>query len=216
MAHQTPTIVAQKRDRLGSRYSQRLRKAGRLPGVIYGHKTDPVAISVDAKEMLTHLQHRLHVINVSLADGATETCLVKDLQFGYLGDNVIHIDFTRVDLDEEVSVSVALRFVGTPAVAAKPGVVLTHDLTQLEVACKVNAIPDEIRVDLSSLETIFTVGQIRLPEGVRAVPRPDTVVAHISMIHEEVSAGEAAEVTAAPTEPEVITAKKEVEEPAAE
>jgi large subunit ribosomal protein L25 len=214
MAYQTPTIVATTRDRLGSRYSQRLRKAGRLPGVIYGHRKAPVAISVEAKEMLTHLQRGLHVVNVHVDGGATETCLVKDLQFGYLGDNVIHIDFARVDLDEEVHVNVAIRFVGTPAAATKPGVVLTHDMTQLEVICKVNAIPGEIRVDLSSLETTFTVGEINLPENVRAAARPDSVVAHISLVHEEVPTGEAAEVApAAPAEPEVITAKKEEEAP---
>ena len=104
MAHETPTINATTRDQLGTRYSKRLRKTGRLPGVIYGHKANPVAISVDEKETLTVLKKGAHVINVAIDGKQPETCLIKDLQFGYLGDNVIHVDFARVDLNEEVAV----------------------------------------------------------------------------------------------------------------
>ncbi len=68
--------------------------------MIYGHKREPLAVSVDTKEMLSHLQQGAHVLALTV-DGAreAETCLVKDLQFGYLGDTVIHVDFARVDLD---------------------------------------------------------------------------------------------------------------------
>src|SRR5438046_2509812 len=98
MKQETPTIAATKRQRVGSRYSQRLRKSGQLPGVIYGHKTEPLSITIGEKETLAVLKHGAHVVNVALEGGQPETCLVKDVQYGYLGDNVIHIDFTRVDL----------------------------------------------------------------------------------------------------------------------
>ena len=102
MTHETPTISAEKRERLGSRYAQRLRKSGRLPAVIYGHGSDPVSVSVDEKTTLAHLHHGRHVLNVEIDGEDAETCLVKDLQFGWLGDDLIHVDLTRVNLDQEV------------------------------------------------------------------------------------------------------------------
>jgi len=206
----TPSITATTRERTGSRYAQRLRKQGRLPAVIYGHETDPVSISVDEKEMLTHLKHGTHVLSLNVEGGSKETCLVKELQFGYLGDNVIHVDFARVDLDEEVHVHVHLNFVGEPASARKTGAILSHDLTELEVICRVNEIPDEIKVDLNLMgeATVLTVGEVPLPPGLRATTNPGTPVAHISFVHKEEAVGEEVEVVPGAEEPEVITEAK--------
>ena len=210
MAHETPTITAQTRERTGTRFSQRLRKAGRLPAVIYGHKSDPVSISLDEKEILLHLHHGSHVVNVTIEGGKTETCLVKELQFGYLGDNIIHLDLARVDLDEEVHVQVHLNFIGKSTEAQKVGAIVSHPITELEVICKVSAIPGEIKVDSSKMEgTIFTVGDIELPSSVRTEVKPDTPILTISFIHEEEAVGEEVEVAAETTsEPEVITENK--------
>jgi large subunit ribosomal protein L25 len=209
MKHETPVIQATPRERVGTRYTQRLRKTGRLPGVIYGHKANPVAISVDEKSTLAVLSHGAHVVNVAIEGGSPETCLVKDIQFGYLGDNVIHVDFARVDLNEEVEVSVHLKFVGHPESAKKPGAVLSHPMTQLDVVCKVSEIPDEIKVDITKMDNVFTVGEIQLPAGVRTKVSPHQLVAQVTLVLEEVAASpEAAEVTAGGAEPEVITEKK--------
>lgn len=212
MKHETPTIQAKLRDRIGSRYSQRLRKAGRLPGVIYGHKANPVAVSVDEKEMLTVLRHGTHVVNINVEGGESQTCLVKDLQFGYLGDNVIHIDLARVDLDEEVTVHVALHFVGEPKGAKSAGAVVSHPMTELEIVCRVTDIPDEIRVDLSSMEDVFTVSDLVLPPGVRTTLDAGTPIAQITFVS-EAEEGEAVAVEGA-AEPEVITSAKSEEEKA--
>ena len=210
MAQETPTITAQPRERTGTRFSQRLRKSGRLPAVIYGHKSDPVSISVDEKEMLIHLHHGSHVVNVTIEGGKTETCLVKDLQFGYLGDNVIHLDLARVNLDEEVHVQVHLNFTGKSEESQKPGAIVSHPITELEVICKVSAIPGEIKVDSSNMEgAIFTVGDIELPPDVRTEIKPDTPVLTVSFIHEEEAVGEEVEISPdGASEPEVITETK--------
>ena len=98
MTHDTPTLTALPRHRTGSRYARRLRQSGQLPAVIYGHKSDPLPVSIDEKDMLTLLHHGTHVMKLNVEGGGEETCLIKDLQFGYLGDNVIHVDFARVAL----------------------------------------------------------------------------------------------------------------------
>lgn len=207
MSHETPTLQASRRERVGSRYAQRLRKQGQLPAVVYGHKADPVSISVDAKTALSILHHGAHVINLDIDGADTETCLVKSLQFGYLGDDVIHIDFARVNLDEEVDVNMTIQFKGEPKGTRETGSVLMTEVTELAIRCKVNAIPDEIVVDISDMERQFTIGDIDLPPGVTAIDDPETVVAHITFVSEEAE-GEEAEV-AGEAEPEIVGADED-------
>jgi large subunit ribosomal protein L25 len=193
MSHETPTLTAERRERLGSKYSQRLRKAGRMPAVVYGHGAEPVSISVDAKETLTHLHHGIHVFNLAIEGAGEETCLVKDLQFGYLGDNVIHIDFTRVNLDEKVKLHVSLDFHGTPKAGSKPGHIVVHDLAELEIECAVRNIPESIRVDLDGFDEIVHVSDLPLPEGVAATTPGDTLVLHVQAPKGGAAAGEGEE-----------------------
>jgi large subunit ribosomal protein L25 len=210
----TPTIQASRRERVGSRYAQRLRRSGRLPAIIYGHKIDPLIVSIDGDELLGLVRHGTHVINVAVEGGQSQTCLIKDLQYGHLGDNLLHVDLARVNLDEVVEVQVHLHFVGDLVAARRPGAILSHDLTELELRCRVADIPSEIRIELGKLPEqteMVTVGQIALPPGVETTLDPATPVVHVTFVHAE-EVGEAAAV-AAPTEPEVITERKE-EEPA--
>ena len=179
MSHETPTLAAERRERLGSRYSQRLRKSGRLPGVVYGHGAEPVSISIDEKSTLKHLHDGNHVFNLAIDGGDAETCLVKDLQFGYLGDNVIHVDFARVNLDEKVKVNMTLDFHGTPQSAKKAGMIVVHDLAELEIECAVRDLPDTLRVDLDDFEDAVHVSDLKLPDGVVAITPGDTLVLHV-------------------------------------
>ena len=151
MSHEVPVLDALPRERLGTRYAKRLRTKGQLPAVIYGHGSQPTPVSVDEKTMLSALRRGLHVFEVKVNGGTSETCLVKELQFGWMGDNVIHVDLTRVNLDEEVTVSVAINFIGVPDSAKRVGAVLTHDISELELRCKVRDIPESIRVDLTNM-----------------------------------------------------------------
>jgi large subunit ribosomal protein L25 len=209
MAHDVPTLDATRRDRLGSRYTKRLRASGRLPAVIYGHGAAPASVSLDERETLAALRHGSHVLNVRL-DGAAETCLIKDLQFGYLGDNVIHLDLARVNLDEVVTVKVSLHFTGAPEAAKKAGNIVTNDLQELMISCKVRDIPEDVRIDLSMVMKgdVLTVSELKLPAGVVAATGPDTIVCRVTQVTEEAAVGEAA----APAEgaaPEVAGEKKD-------
>ena len=210
MSKNTPTLKAAPRERHGSRYAKRLRTAGKLPAVLYGHGTAPMSLTLDEKETVTSLKSGAHVVKLAIEGGATETCLVKDLQFGWMGDNVIHVDLARVDLDEVVTVKVRLQFVGTPESAKKPGAVMTHDVTELEIQCKVSDIPEEIRVDLGGITAdVYTVGEFKLADGLKAVTDPHAALSRVVTIAEEAE-GEAAAPTAG-AEPEVLTAKKDKE-----
>lgn len=208
MSHEVPVLEAQPRERLGSRYTKRLRAVGQMPAVIYGHGAAPVSVAVDEKLILSSLRRGLHVFEVKMG-GKSETCLVKDLQFGWMGDNVIHVDFSRVNLDEEVTVAVTLSFIGTPDSAKRPGSVLTHDISELQVRCKVRDIPESIRIDLTHMVgDILTVAELKLAAGVVAVSNPHSALARVVVVLEE-AAGEAAATGAVAAAPEVLTAKKE-------
>ncbi len=212
MSKETPVLLAERRTRLGTRYARRLRDQGRLPAVIYGHRTEPVAVSLDAKQTLTTLRHGAHVLSLQLDGGATETCLVKDLQFGFLGDNVIHLDLTRVDLDEVVEVKIHLSFVGQPESSRKPGAIMVHPINELVLKCKVRDIPEEIRVDISAMEDEFKAGEVKLPANVTMVTPAEAVVCRVEIVKEEVAATpEAAATETTAAEPEVLTAKKDKE-----
>jgi large subunit ribosomal protein L25 len=208
MASTTPTVAATLRERLGTRYTRRLRAQGMLPVVIYGHGEKPVSAAVNAKEMLGHLHHGSHVINVALAGGEGQTCLVKDLQFGYLGDDVIHVDLARVNLDEIVRVNVRIEFFGECAASKKPGAVLTHDMAELAINCKVRDIPESVRADLSAMQgEMLSAGDLKLPAGITLAIDPHAPVARVITIAEE-AAGEAAAPAAAEAAP-AADAKKE-------
>ncbi|MCE9618699.1 MAG: 50S ribosomal protein L25 [Planctomycetes bacterium] len=208
MSKTTPTLQAQTRERLGTRYTKRLRATGKLPAILYGHGSKPLPLQLDAKQTLHSLKAGAHVLNIALEGGTTETCLVKELQFGWLGDDVIHLDLTRVNLDEVVKVKVHLNYFGQPESAKKPGAVLTHDVTELEVSCKVRDIPEEIRIDLTHMKgDLLTVGEFKLPEGLTAITDSHTAYARVIIVQEELAAEAVAPTGAA--EPEVLTAKKD-------
>lgn len=203
----TVNLQAKTRDRLGSRYSSRLRGAGGLPAVLYGHGEAPLAITLDAKEASRHINGGGRVFNLSI-NGADQIALLKDLQFDYLGDTIIHADFARVDLNEQVEVKVHVKLTGEAAGLKHAGAVLLHPASELTIRCKVTEIPEELEVDISALEVdqSIHVREIKAPAGVVILTDAEAVVATIHMKKEEVVAEAAAAEGAA--EPEVIREKK--------
>jgi large subunit ribosomal protein L25 len=211
MASQSAQLTAKVREELGSRRNKRLRDAGFVPGVIYGHKEAVVPVTLPKKELVGHLNHGAHLFSLAL-DGRSENVLVKDVQYDHLGIEVLHVDFTRVDLNERVTVTVPLILKGEPKGEADGGV-LTQVMSDIEVECLVTQIPEEIRHNVADLGLgdVVHIGDLKLPEGVRAVPEPEQIVATVKEVAEEAPA-EAAEGAA---EPEVI-GKAEEGEAAAE
>lgn len=213
MAKQTAQILAQARQELGSRAVRRLREAGQLPGVIYGHKESVIPVKFLKKEVVTHLGHGAHVFDLSL-DGRSQKVLVKEVQYDHLGLEVLHVDFARVSLDEKVEVTVAIELKGTPKGEADGGV-LQQMLSEIEVECLVTEIPEVIRHNVSemALDDVLHVRDLALPQGVRAINEGDVIVATVKEIAEEEQAPPVEGETA---EPELIGRKPAEGEEAAE
>jgi len=207
----TFTLEAKTRDKVGTRYAQRARAAGELPIVLYGHKQGPVSLSINAKTAIHHFTDGEKVFILDI-DGKKENALLKDLQFDYLGTNVIHADFERVDLDEEVEVSLHVALVGEAKGLKEAGAILLTNMNEITVSCKVRDIIEHIDLDISELEANHSLhaGDIKLPAGMTLVDDADDTVCSIQIIQEEEAVGEEAEVEGADaTEPEVITEKKD-------
>lgn len=205
------TLKARKRDRIGSRYAARERAAGRLPAVIYGHGVDPLHISLDAKEALRYFHDGERVFALAVEGGQDdETVLLKDLQFDYLGNNVVHADLMRVDLNEEIEAHVHINFVGEAAGLKSAGAIMTHPHTALTIKCTVAALPDHLDVDVTGLGVgdSLHAGDVALPPGIVLAMDEDTVIASISMVKEAEETGEAADAGEG-AGPEVITEKKQ-------
>ncbi len=165
-------INAGKRDAQGTGASRRLRRAGRVPGIVYGAGKDAQAIDLDHKELYFGLKNEAFHSSVLtlLLDGAAEPVLLRDYQMHPYKPLVLHVDFQRVDAGQKLHMKVPLHFINAeiaPGVKLAGGVV-NHILTEVDVLCLPGALPEYIEVDLANLEAGRTVhlSELRLPEGV--------------------------------------------------
>jgi large subunit ribosomal protein L25 len=213
---QTATLKAETRTGSGSRQAGKLRKTGKIPGIVYGHKEANVAVAVLAEELdrLIRVQHA-RVLELDIG-GKKETVLVRDLQWDHLGRVMLHVDFARVSASDRVKVTVPVELRNAPK--ATGGGVLDQPLHALHIECSPVQIPEAIRIDITNLtlgEPIH-VKELTLPEGVQVLEPPEAVVVQLKLPGIEAvvaPAGAAAAAPgAAPAEPEVIKKEKKVEE----
>ncbi len=211
MSDTTTALSAQKRERTGSRYARRVRQAGGLPGVLYGHKEEPVSITLDAHTTIGHISKGEKVFHMEL-DGQKQYVLLKDIGYDYLGTNIIHVDFARVDMDERVDTKAHLKFIGDAEGLKTSGAIMMHPLTELQLNCTVTNLPDDITVDVSDMQVgdVLHASDVKLPKDTMILlTDPNAIVAQIVMKAVQEDEGEAAEVGADGATPEVITEKKE-------
>lgn len=207
------TLKANRREQVGTRVARKERASGRIPAIIYGHKQDPVAVSLDYHDLALELQHRHRLVDVEL-DGQATKFLIKDVQFDHLGDRIVHVDLTRVDLDERVTVSVAIEFRGVP-VGAIDGGVIDQLESDIELECVVTHIPESIRVSVAELQVgdLLQAKDLELPDGATLVTDAETAIVALRAPTEEVEEEEVAgEEGESSDEPEVITAREKTEE----
>ena len=214
---ETVALKASVREQSGTRISVALRQQGKLPAVVYGHGKETVSVTLDAHEFVDSLHHGNRIFDVDLG-GAKDTLLVKDIQYDYLGDTVIHADLMRVNLDERVKVEVMIKLTGTAA-GTHMGGIIEEIMNSVEVECAVRDIPEFLLVDIKDLELDKTLraGEIELPDGFVLITNPNAGVVGCHepkavIAEEEAEEGvEGEEAAEGATEPEVITEKKEDE-----
>lgn len=159
----------------GSSASRRLRRAGQVPGIIYGGDAPATPITMDHNEMfhlLSKEAFHASVLTVDL-DGTKQTVVLRDSQWHAYKPQVLHIDFQRVDATHKIHLKVPLHFINgenSPAVKLGGGMI-SHVLNELDVRCLPGDLPEFIEVDLGALEADQSIhaSQIKLPKGVELV-----------------------------------------------
>ena len=146
-------LVAEPREGTGKGVARKLRAAGRVPGVLYGHGMDSTALSVDAKDLF-HVLHTGAGTNVLVdlvVDGTEHLIIPRDVQRDHIHGRFIHVDFLAVRRDEKLHLSIPVRIVGE-SVGVKAGGVVEHHLWELEVESLPGDVPEAIDADITALE----------------------------------------------------------------
>ncbi|MDJ0942702.1 MAG: 50S ribosomal protein L25/general stress protein Ctc [Kiloniellales bacterium] len=216
---ETIALPAELRERVGKGAARAVRRAGRVPAVIYGDRKDPLTISLDPRDVDREL-HRpgffATLFDVEVG-GKKHRVLPRDVQLDPVSDRTVHVDFLRVAQDTEVTVNVPVNFMNDEeSPGLKRGGVLNIVRHEIEFSCRADAIPQQIDLDLTGLEIGDSVhiSMIRLPEGVTpTITDRDFTIATVAA--PSAVKAEAAEEQAAAAEGEEGEVP-EGEEPAAE
>jgi large subunit ribosomal protein L25 len=215
----TVNLQGEIRTGLGKAVAKKLRRAQRIPGVVYGGAKGALSVTVDPLALQGVLGQGENVlINLSLTGdgGRTAMVILKELQRDPVKGRPLHVDFQEVSMEKKVRVEISLHLTGEPAGVKNKGGILEHGLRQLFVECLPLAIPERITLDVSGLDigNSLHVKDLALPEGVRVLDDPERVVASVvAPTIEEAPAVPEAEVA---VEPEVVGKKEKEEAPAEE
>jgi len=209
---ETLSLKAHIRKQTGSKAAAKLRKKGWVPAVVYGHKQEAVAVSLDRHNFTEGIRHGSRLMDIQI-DGKKEKTIVKDLQYDHLGKNIIHADLMRVNITEKLTVSVPVQLKGKAKGVEEGGVVEEH-FDSIDVECLVTNIPESIVISIKDLGVgdAIHAGDIELPQGVKLISSPDTLIVNCNIVTEAPTTEELEEE--APAAPEVIgeAEKQEKEE----
>ncbi len=204
-------LKVEKRELHGKRNNRRLRNAGSVPVVLYGHGEQTLSLKVAADQLSAALRHGARVVD--LEGAVSEKAFIRELQWDPFGTHVLHMDLTRVSADERLQIEVPVILRGE-APGVKEGGHLEQMHHSVEIECLAIAIPEklELRVGGLKLDESLHANNIELPQGATLLTDPETVIVHCALAKEETEEGEAGEAA----EPEIIGRKAEEEEGAAE
>jgi len=175
------SVQAEPRSKTRTRESRRLRRAGRVPAVVYG-TDEPVSISLDVQDVKRLFRHASESTIISLhADGNKRDVLIKDYQIDRVTDKMLHIDFLEVAADRTLRASVPLHFIGTP-MGVREGGILETLLRTLHVECLPKDLPESLKVAIEGLDSgdSIHVRELETPESVRVLNPSDQVVCLVS------------------------------------
>ena len=169
-------IKANERVVKGTGASRRLRHSGKIPGILYGNHKDAKSIEFDNKELLMQFKHEaFHASILTLeVGGEKESVILRDYQLDPVKNNLLHVDFQRINEKEKLHVKVPFHFINeetAPGVKLEGGIV-SHIMTEVDIACLPKDLPQYIEVDLGALnmgESIH-LSQIQIAEGIELTP----------------------------------------------
>jgi large subunit ribosomal protein L25 len=221
------TVTAEVRSTRGKNEAHRTRRAGLIPGVLYGAYKDSISLSVNPKEIAKIVRSSTGyntIFNMQIAGGELTPVMVVDEQVDPIKGTLLHADFKRIDLSKRIKVTVPVHVFGEPAGVKVQGGLLEIITRTVEIECLPDEIPEDFKVSVADL----MIGQskrasdVGLAGSMKLVSSPDTVIAHVVALRAEeapaaAATPEGAAAPAAAAEPEVIKkGKKEEEAPAAE
>ena len=179
MSTETDTKVhAEARENFGKGFARRLRAAGKIPAVIYGHGTTPVHVALPGHQVALLIRRANAVLELEL-DGKEQLTLVKDVQKDPVHQIIEHIDLLVVKKGEKIQVDVPVIVVGEPA----PGTIVNLDSTSISLEVEATHIPEHIEVDVEGLEegAHITAGDLKLPKGSVLVADAELLIVAISV-----------------------------------
>lgn len=204
------------RDRTGKEYVKKLRKNGLLPAVLYGpHLKKSLSLQVDMKELRSFLSQsdKAKIITLEITDQKTDkqhNIIIKDSQWDLITGDLQHLDFYAVTRGETVTTTVPISFVGKSQ-GEKIGGIVEHLVRELDLECLPKDLPSIIEVDITplGLGDSLSVGDIKVPSGIKVLTHPQEVVVSVVLpAKEEVKVEEKEAVE----EVEVVGKEKEIEE----
>lgn len=208
-------LKATKREVVGKQVNA-LRRAGKLPAVIYGHRTEPISISLDAHKatLLLNKVGSSSLITVDV-DGKEYPALVRERQRDYIKGNLLHVDFLAVSLTEKIKAQVRVEIDGVSPAVKDLNAVLVTGLHALSVECLPTDLPDHFTVDIARLEKVgdgIHVRDVVVPENIRILDDPDEMIVVATYAKEEVvEEAPAAVEGVVPVEGEVVEPELAVE-----
>jgi large subunit ribosomal protein L25 len=218
-------LEAEARESGNKNHARRVRRDGKIPGVVYGAGKDSLPVSVDPRQVLRILHSETGhntIFDLSFNGGERTKAMIVDWQYEPIKGKLLHIDVKRIAMDRALKVSVPIFLKGEAEGVKTQGGILEQILREVELECLPADIPSHIDADVSHLVfgTVLRVEDLPHSEKIKFLSDPNQPVAHVTSVKEEVVAtpeAVAAEVGAAPAEPEVIKkGKQETEEEGAE
>jgi large subunit ribosomal protein L25 len=212
-------LTIEARDTTGKGPARRLRRAGRVPAIMYGGAA-PVKISVDPRDVYRLIHGHeggTQLLQVALGASADKRmAIIRDMQFDPVSEDLVHVDLQEVAMDKPIQVSVPLRAVGEAKGVKDSAGIFEMILREVQVLCLPAAIPEVIPVDVSNLgiHDVLAVRDLPAPEGVRILNDGGQAVATVAppAAEEAAATPTAAAATPGAPEPEVLTERKPKEE----
>ena len=191
------TLTATPRTGSGTPTARRLRAEGHIPGILYGRGMEPISVTVERREFRLALSGPAGV-NTVLAlqvGGTSYPAVVKELQRHPIRRTVNHVDFLQVNMNEEITVHIALRLEGESKAVAAMGGLVDPTVDSIEVSCTPTDMPNEFVIDITDMQpdTVIRLSDIPMPKGVTPLGDPDMAVVTVLTTAAEVEEPVAAE-----------------------